>query len=186
MSSTTANVSKAPTTGSAKDAAKRVRKTVTVNVPQTHAFRVFTGQLGRWWPLATHKLGKQPAETAVIEPKVGGRWFERSVDGSECNWGRVRVWDPPARLVLTWEISSDWRPDETIQTEVEVQFLADGPERTTVHLEHRKLEDYGNQAETMRSIFDSEGGWSSILQRFADAAVSAELGREVPCPADQK
>jgi len=186
MSSTAANASKGLTTAPGRDAGKVVRKTVTVNVPQAHAFRVFTEQHGQWWPLATHKLGKQPAETAVIEPRVGGRWFERAADGTECDWGRVKVWDPPARLVLIWQISADWRPDKAIQTEVEVRFVAEGAERTTVHLEHRKLEDYGDQAEMMRSIFDSEGGWGGILQRFANAATSVELGREVPCPADQK
>jgi uncharacterized protein YndB with AHSA1/START domain len=186
MTPTAENASKGLTAAQAKDARKVVRKTVTVNVPQAHAFRVFTEQFGRWWPLATHKLGKQPAETAVIEPKVGGRWFERSVDGTECDWGHVMVWDPPDRLVLTWEISADFREDKTIQTEVEVRFLSDGLEKTTVHLEHRKLEEYGDQAEKMRSIFDSEGGWSGILTRFVDGANSAALGPEVPCPADQR
>ena len=163
-----------------------VRKTVTVDVPQAYAFSVFTEHFGSWWPLATHKIGKQDAVTAIIEPKLGGRWFERSVDGAECDWGRVRVWEPPRRLVLTWEVSADWQPDSTIQTEVEVTFVVDGPDRTTVHLEHRKLEDYGEKAEMMRSIFDSEGGYGGILQRFANAATSAELGQEVPCPSYQK
>jgi len=108
------------------------------------------------------------------------------VDGTECDWGRVQVWEPPRRLVLTWEVSANWQPDSTIQTEVEVTFVADGPDRTTVHLEHRELEHYGDQAEMMRSIFDSEGGYGGILQRFANAATSAELGQEVPCPSDHK
>ena len=88
--------------------------------------------------------------------------------------------------MLTWEVNADWQPDSTIQTEVEVMFVSDGPDRTTVHLEHRKLEYYGEQAEMMRSIFDSEGGYGGILQRFATAATSAELGQEVPCPSDHK
>lgn len=186
MSSTSANPSQASTTTMEKDAGWVVRKTVTVDVPQAYAFTVFTEHFGSWWPLATHKLGKQDAVTAIIEPKRGGRWFERSADGTECDWGRVQVWEPPRRLVLTWEVSAEWQPDSTIQTEVEVTFVADAPERTTVHLEHRKLENYGEQAEMMRSIFDSEGGYGGILQRFANATTSRELGQEVPCPSNQK
>jgi len=186
MSSTSANASQASTIATKKVAGMAVRKTVIVDVPQAHAFSVFTEHFGSWWPLATHKIGKQDAVTAIIEPKRGGRWFERSADGTECDWGRVQVWEPPRRLVLTWEVSADWQPDSTIQTEVEVTFVADGPDRTTVHLEHRELEHDGDQAEMMRSIFDSEGGYSGILQRFANAAISAELGPEVPCPSDHK
>ena len=186
MSSTSANASQASITATENVPGMLVRKTVTVDVPQAHAFSVFTEHFGLWWPLATHKIGKQAAVTAIIEPKRGGRWFERSADGTECDWGRVQVWEPPHRLVLTWEVSADWQPDSTIQTEVEVTFVSDGPERTTVHLEHRKLEDYGEQAKMMRSIFDSEGGYGGILQRFVNAAISAELGQEVPCPSDHK
>ena len=186
MSSTIANASQPSTAATKKAAGMVVRKTVTVDVPQAHAFSVFTERFGSWWPLATHKLGKQDAVTAIIEPKRGGRWFERSADGTECDWGRVQIWEPPRRLVLTWEVSVDWQPDRTIQTEVEVTFVADGPDRTTVHLEHRKLEEYGEQAEMMRSIFDSEGGYSGILQRFANATISVDLGQEVPCPSDNK
>ena len=105
-------------------------------------------------------IGAQPAETAVIEPRVGGRWFERGVDGSECNWGHVLVWDPPQRLVLSWEIGCDWRQDVTLKTEVEVRFIADGPKTTTVELEHRNLdalEQGGNDADSLRS----DGGWSA-------------------------
>jgi uncharacterized protein YndB with AHSA1/START domain len=186
MSSTSANASQIPTTATQKVVGMVVRKTVTVDVPQAYAFSVFTEHFGSWWPLATHKLGRQDAVTAIIEPRRGGRWFERSAEGTECDWGRVQVWEPPHRLVLTWEVSADWQPDKTIQTEVEVKFVADGPERTTVHLEHRKLEEYGEKAEMIRSIFDSEGGYGGVLQRFANRAISANLGREVPCPSDQK
>jgi uncharacterized protein YndB with AHSA1/START domain len=186
MSSSSTKASQASTIASEKVTGMAVRKTVRVDVPQAHAFNVFTEHFGLWWPLATHKIGKKDAVTAIIEPKLGGRWFERSADGTECDWGRVQVWEPPSRLVLTWEVSADWQQDTTIQTEVEVTFVADGPDRTTVHLEHRKLEEYGEQAGMMRSIFDSEGGWGGILQRFANAATSAALGQEVPCPSDHK
>jgi uncharacterized protein YndB with AHSA1/START domain len=149
-----------------------VHKVVKVNVPQAHAFRVFTEELNSWWPLSTHKLGAKPAVTVILEPKVGGRWFERSADGDECDWGRVLIWDPPRRLVLAWEISADFKPDRAIHTEVEVQFVDDGPNLTTVYLEHRNLDQYADKAETMRSIFDSEDGWTGILNRFARVATT--------------
>ena len=144
-----------------------VRKEITVEASQARAFDVFTREHGAWWPLATHHIGSAAAETAIIEPHAGGRWFERAADGSECDWGRVLVWDPPGRLVLAWEISADWKHDEEIDTEVEVRFVSLGPARTRVELEHRRLDRYGAAAEQMRGIFDSENGWTNILRLFA-------------------
>ena len=144
-----------------------VRKEITVEASQARAFDVFTREHGAWWPLATHHIGSAAAETAIIEPHAGGRWFERAADGSECDWGRVLVWDPPGRLVLAWEISADWKHDESIDTEVEVRFVSLGPARTRVELEHRRLDRYGAAAEQMRGIFDSENGWTNILRLFA-------------------
>ena len=141
-----------------------VRKEITVEASQARAFDVFTREHGAWWPLATHHIGSAAAETAIIEPHTGGRWFERAADGSECDWGRVLVWDPPGRLVLAWEISADWKHDESINTEVEVRFVSLGPARTRVELEHRRLDRYGAAAEQMRGIFDSENGWTNILR----------------------
>lgn len=160
-----------------------VRKTVTVNVPIERAFRVFTEEHGKWWPLETHHIGKVAAATAVIEPRLGGRWYERGVDGSECLWGNVLAWEPPHRLVLAWRITADWRYDPGLQTEVEVIFFAEGPGKTRLELEHRNLDQYRNNAEMMRSIFESEGGWTGIVARFAAAADSVDLGSEVPCSA---
>jgi uncharacterized protein YndB with AHSA1/START domain len=147
-----------------------VRKEITVEASQARAFDVFTREHGAWWPLATHHIGSAAAETAIIEPHAGGRWFERAADGSECDWGRVLVWDPPGRLVLAWEISADWKHDESIDTEVEVRFVSLGPARTRVELEHRRLDRYGAAAEQMRGIFDSENGWTNILRLFVARA----------------
>lgn len=147
-----------------------VRKEITVEASQARAFNVFAQELGAWWPLATHHIGSAPAETAIIEPRVGGRWFERAADGTECDWGRVLIWDPPGRLVLSWEISADFKPDENIDTQVEVRFVAVGPALTRVELEHRRLEGFGAAAEQMRGIFDSEGGWSRILREYVGRA----------------
>lgn len=147
-----------------------VRRSVRVNAPQAHVFAVFTEQHGAWWPLHTHHIGTQPAQTAIIEPRTGGRWFERSSDGVECDWGRVLVWQPPHRIVLSWDIGADWKYDPKLGTEVEVRFISEGADTTRVELEHRRLERYGAQAETMYATFDSEGGWDGILQGFAKAA----------------
>ena len=146
-----------------------VHKTVTVEAPQAVAFTVFTTQMGTWWPLETHHIGTEPAETAVMEPQAGGRWYERAADGTTCDWGRVLEWEPPHRVVLAWQISSKWQYDPTITSEVEVRFLEEAPGRTRVDLVHRNLVTFGDEAETMSAIFDSEGGWTGLLVRFASA-----------------
>jgi uncharacterized protein YndB with AHSA1/START domain len=149
-----------------------VRRSVTVQGVPEHAFAVFTESLSAWWPLATHTIGAQPAVAAIIEPRAGGRWFERAADGTESDWGRVLVYEPPHRIVLSWEITCDWHHDTAIETTVEVIFTADG-DRTRVDLEHRGLETYGDDAEQMRGIFESDGGWGGLLARFAAAADGA-------------
>jgi uncharacterized protein YndB with AHSA1/START domain len=146
-----------------------VRKVVSVKAPRDVAWRVFTEQIGTWWPLATHKIGKTKAVDSVIEPRVGGRWYERGDDGSTCDWGRVLAWSPPARIVLSWEISADWQYDPNLKTEVEVRFV-DEKGGTRVELEHRHLDRYGTRRDEMREIFDSEGGWSGLLASFARTA----------------
>lgn len=153
----------------ASDDANSLRKTVRVAAPPDVAWRVFTQKMGSWWPLASHKIGKAKAVDAVIEPRVGGRWYERGDDGSTCDWGHVQLWDPPTRLILTWEINADFRSDPTIKTEVEVRFAADG-QGTRVDLEHRKLDALGARRDQMRGIFDSDGGWTGLLNAFARVA----------------
>ena len=150
-----------------------VRKSILVEVPRAHAFEVFTARFGAWWPMASHHIGAADPETVVLEPHPGGRWFEKGLDGSECDWGRVLVWDPPERIVLGWEIGSDWKHDASLQTEVEVRFVAEGPTSTRVLLEHRNLERFGDKAEAMRIGFDSPQGWGSLLESFAAFAARA-------------
>jgi uncharacterized protein YndB with AHSA1/START domain len=147
-----------------------VRKVVNVKAPQHIAWRVFTEKMGAWWPLATHKIGKAMAVDAVLEPRAGGRWYERGDDGSTCDWGRVLSWEPYSRLVLSWEISDEWRHAPTLRTEVEVRFIAEGKTRTRVELEHRRLDLYGASRERMRGIFDSDKGWKMLLDAFAARA----------------
>jgi uncharacterized protein YndB with AHSA1/START domain len=152
--------------------ATSLRKVVIVQAPQAVAWRVFTEKMGAWWPLATYKIGEANAVDAVIEPRVGGRWYERGDDGSTCDWGRVLSWEPPSRLVLSWDISADWQHDPTVKTEVEVRFIAKGKDATRVELEHRHLDRYGARRDEMLGIFDSEGGWSRLLASF-ERAVAA-------------
>jgi uncharacterized protein YndB with AHSA1/START domain len=155
-----------------KSSSVLVQKTVTVRAPVERAFRVFTAEMSSWWPLVTHKIGTAAMKEAVVEPFVGGRWFERGVDGSECDWGKVLAWSPPHRLVLSWEISASWKHDSSIQTEVEVRFVSEGG-MTRVELEHRCLETYGERAEEMRGIFASPGGWGGMLDTYVERASAA-------------
>jgi uncharacterized protein YndB with AHSA1/START domain len=155
------------------DTANTVRKVVSVEAPAAVAWQVFTTKMATWWPLATHKIGKARAVDAVIEPHVGGRWYERGDDGSTCDWGRVLLWEPHTRLVLTWEISGDWQHDPSLKTEVEVRFIPEGKDRTRVELEHRRLDLYRARRDEMRGIFDSEGGWGGLLDSFARSVAVA-------------
>ena len=151
-----------------------VKKTVRVNAPAKVAWRVFTEKMGAWWPLAHYRIGKAKALDAVVEPRVGGRWYERGDDGSTCDWGRVLVWEPHERLVLTWDITADWQYDPQLNTEIELRFIAEGDSVTRVELEHRHLDRYGARRDEMRRIFDAEGDWGTLLGRFATAAAAEE------------
>src|SRR5262249_19855981 len=152
------------------DQANSVRKVVSVMAPPEIAWRVFTEKMSTWWPLATYKIGKANAVDAVIEPRVGGRWYERGDDGSACDWGRVLSWKRPSRLVLSWDINADWQYDPNLKAEVEIRCIREGNDGTRLELEHRRLDRYGARRDEMRDTFDSEGGWSSLLQSFARAA----------------
>ncbi len=146
-----------------------VRRAVTVRASQARAFEVFTASIGHWWP-KTHHTGPSEPEAIIIEPRVGGRWFERGVDGVETEIGRVLTWDPPSRLVLAWQLTADWRYDPDLVTEVEVRFVAEGADVTLVELEHRNLERFGERAEAVRQSIDAPNGWSAILALYAQSA----------------
>jgi len=150
-----------------------VRKMINVQAPPAVAWRVFTEQMATWWPLAIYKIGKAAAVDAIIEPRVGGRWYERGDDGSTCDWGSVLSWEPPSRLVLSWDINADWQFDPDLKTEIEVRFIAVGQDATRVELEHRRLDRYGARRDEMRRIFDTEGDWGRLLAAFAARAAAA-------------
>lgn len=150
-----------------------IQRSVTVQVPADRAFKVFTERFNTWWPPAYH-IGSADMAEAILEPKEGGRWYERGVDGSECEWGVVRAWDPPHRLVVTWQINGAWQydPDPDHASEIEVRFTADGPQQTVVELEHRYLERLEHVEELLGAI-GGEGGWVRILGQFKDATQTA-------------
>jgi uncharacterized protein YndB with AHSA1/START domain len=147
-----------------------VRKSVFVNAAPERAFEVFTAGIGRWWP-NSHKIGDAELEKPVIEPHSGGRWYQLNVDGSECDLGKVDVWDPPGRLQLIWQLTAEFTYDPNLITEVEVLFTRDG-EGTRVDLEHRHLERLGETAEKMREAVDAPGGWSGLLALYAEEAAN--------------
>jgi DNA-binding transcriptional ArsR family regulator/uncharacterized protein YndB with AHSA1/START domain len=135
-----------------------VAKTVRVNAPLAVAFEVFAGQ--QWWPVATHHLAEPPGAEVVLEPFTGGRWYERAADGTETGWGTVLAWQPPYRLLLTWQVSPSWtyEHDPERGSQIEVTFTPEGPDVTRVDLTHRHLERYGAEAERMRRILEGKGG----------------------------
>ena len=149
-----------------------VRKTVTVAAPLAIAFEVFTAQIETWWPMASHHIGDADCQAVVIEPRVGGRWYEVGDDGTVCEWGKVLEWEPPRRFVLAWQLNHEWQYDPDFVTELEVRFVAEG-DATRVDLEHRNLERYGERVAEVRRSLDAPGGWTGALEAFA-AAVAAQ------------
>jgi uncharacterized protein YndB with AHSA1/START domain len=152
-----------------------VRKSVTVNAPVEKAFKVYTEGFNTWWP-PQHHIGKAEMTEAVLEVRPGGRWYERGVDGSECEWGRVLAYEPPHRLVLSWQIDGTWQyvADPARGSEVEVLFTDLGNGRTRVDLEHRHFERHGaTGAELGGAVANEEGGWGMIMERYAKEAEAA-------------
>lgn len=156
----------------APDTETVVRRSVTVEVGRERAFAVFTDGLDSWWT-RSHHIGAAEMEVAVLEPREGGRWYEKGVDGSECDWGHVLTWDPPRRLVLAWQINGRWQYDPALVTEVEVTFTEKSATRTRVDLEHRHLDRMGPAADQVRRVFESPDGWPGLLRRFTERAGAA-------------
>jgi uncharacterized protein YndB with AHSA1/START domain len=144
-----------------------VRRQILVSAPIGEAFKVFTERFGDFKP-REHNLLQAPIVETVFEPRVGGHIYDRAVDGNECRWARILVFEPPDRVVFSWDISPRWQietnPDLT--SEVEVRFFAETPERTRVELEHRNLDRHGLGWESVRDGVDNEAGWPLYLQRY--------------------
>jgi uncharacterized protein YndB with AHSA1/START domain len=147
----------------------RVKQSIVVEAPIARAFKVFTAEFGSFKPPEHNMLGVEIAET-VFEPRVGGHIYDRGTDGSECRWARVLAYEPPHRVLLSWDISPRWQietdPEKT--SEWEVRFTAETPNRTRVELEHRKLERHGAGWEGVRDGVAGDQGWPLYLRRYAD------------------
>jgi hypothetical protein len=143
-----------------------IRKTLRVRASRERAFEVFVARMGDWWArdfsIGVKQFGS-PQANVVVEPHVGGRWYETVESGEQCQWGRVLAWEPPARLALAWQLTREFRYDPDFETTVEVTFTADG-DYTEVLFEHRDLERYGEM--TPEQFQGRDMGWTRILAGF--------------------
>jgi uncharacterized protein YndB with AHSA1/START domain len=150
-------------------AATSVQQTIVVDAPLARAFSVFTEGIGTWFPREYNLLDTEIVER-VFEPHVGGQVYDRGTDGRECRWARVLAYEPPNRVVISWDISPQWQietdPEKT--SEVEVRFTAEGPERTRLELEHRHIDRHGEGWEQTREAVGGDGGWPGCLRSFAE------------------
>jgi uncharacterized protein YndB with AHSA1/START domain len=146
-----------------------VRRAIVVEAPVEHAFEVFTERFDEIKPREHNMLGAEIAES-VFEPYAGGAVLDRGVDGSEYRWARVLAYEPPHRLVFTWDISPRWQleTDPDRASEVEVRFIAETPGRTRVELEHRNLDRHGEGWQGLADAVGGDGGWPLYLQRYGD------------------
>jgi uncharacterized protein YndB with AHSA1/START domain len=141
-----------------------IRRGVRTKAPPARAFDIFAGQIGRWWPRG-RSAAATPHADIVIEPFVGGRWFERDDAGVETQWGKVLAWEPPHRLVLAWQLDGDKRYDPDLVTEVEISFTPLEGGGAEVTLEHRNLERFRRRRAS--STGQVGNGWSEMMQIFA-------------------
>jgi uncharacterized protein YndB with AHSA1/START domain len=148
-----------------------VRRTITVAVSQQRAFEVFTAEFGTWWP-KEYSISEAGMADFVLEPKVGGRWYEVGADGQECDTGRVTTFEPPARVILAWHLNDrfEYDPDPAHASEVEVRFIVEDTSRTRVELEHRGFERHGAGGQGVHDGVDQ--GWSYCLEQFSGQATA--------------
>lgn len=148
--------------------ASTVTSSIVVEVPVERAFKVFTEDFDRVKP-REHNMLQVPIEETVFEPRAGGRVYDRGADGTEYQWARVLAYEPPDRVVFSWDISPSWQLETDLDraSEVEVRFIAETPERTRVQLEHRNLDRHREGWESLRDGVGGEGGWPLYLQRYA-------------------
>jgi uncharacterized protein YndB with AHSA1/START domain len=146
-----------------------IRKEIVVDAAQDRAFALFTERFDKIKPREHNMLGVEIA-ASVFEPRARGRVYDRGVDGSERQWGRVLMYEPPSRIVFTWDISPYWQieSDPTRASEVEIRFVAETADRTRVSLEHRHLDRHGDGWEGLRDAIEGDGGWPLYLARYAE------------------
>lgn len=154
-------------------AVEPIRKSVVVNTSAERAFALFTQRFDAIKP-REHNLLAVPIAATIFEPRVGGHIYDVGVDGSRCEWSRVLAFDPPTRIVFSWDIGPTWQlerdPGKT--SEVEVRFIAESDRRTRVELEHRHLERHGEGWRSVANGVDGDAGWPLYLGRFADLATT--------------
>jgi uncharacterized protein YndB with AHSA1/START domain len=152
-----------------KDQQTAIRTDIVVDAPQDRAFRVFTEEFDKIKP-REHNMLEVDIADSVFEPREGGRVYDRGVDGSECQWARVLAYEPPDRILFTWDISPRWQIEDDLSraSEVEVRFIAESAERTRVELEHRHLDRHGEGWESLSEGVAGDQGWPLYLSRFAD------------------
>ena len=143
-----------------------VRAAIEVRRGIEEAFRVFTDEIAAWWPVAGHSVEPDQVAAVVLEGRLGGRLYEHWHDGGEADWGRVVTWEPPQRLVLSWQPN----PERPAATEVEVRFVAVEPDHTRVELEHRGWERLGDLGPEARASYD--GGWPGVLDSYAGTTMA--------------
>ncbi len=145
-----------------------VHKQIVVEAPIDQAFAVFTERFGDFKP-PEHNLHGAPITETVFEPRVGGHIIDRAADGSECRWARILAFDPPDRLVFSWDIDPQWQieTDPDLTSEVEVRFFTDSPERTRLELEHRQIDRHGPGWQAVTEGVDGDAGWPLYLARYA-------------------
>lgn len=145
-----------------------VLASVEVSQQPTEAFELFALRIGDWWQ--GDSIGDNPRVSLTIEPYAGGRWFETDASGNETAWGKVLAWDPPSRLLLAWELNSQFKPDSSVLTEIELAFVPLASGGTRVSLEHRNLERFGADAERVATSIGQ--GWPTQLGGFRSYAAA--------------
>lgn len=148
--------------------AEVVRRQIVVPAPIETAFDVFTRRFGDFKP-PEHNLLAAPIAETVFEPRAGGHIYDRATDGSECRWARVLAYEPPLRVVFSWDIGPTWQLEDDPEhaSEVEVRFVAETPDRTRVELEHRNLDRHGPGWEGVADGVGHDQGWPLYLDRYA-------------------
>jgi uncharacterized protein YndB with AHSA1/START domain len=152
------------------NAGTTVRQSIVVDAPIERAFDVFTNRFGDFKPRDHNLLGGVEIAETVFEPRVGGHLYDRGVDGSECRFACVLAYEPPHRVLMSWNISPTWQieTDPSRASEWEVRFTAEAPGRTRVELEHRHLDRHGEGWENVRDGVAGAEGWPLYLRRYTE------------------
>jgi uncharacterized protein YndB with AHSA1/START domain len=161
--------------------ATSVRFEIEVVAPIEHAFRVFTEGFDSWWP-RDHHIGGADMAVAILEPRVGGRWYELGVDGRECEWGMVLAWDPPRHVAVSWNLDGEFRFNQghDRSSRVDIRFERRGSDRTQVILEHSGLDRHGDTWHRLRDAISR--GWPTDLRLFRDAVAAGWTGAATDSP----